>query len=174
MRQKNDDTQDPRFYSGLGRAIEVLRVDRGLSRKELAEDSGLSYPYVSEIETGRKRPSSRALLAIARALGVRPHELVAAAEERSERETPSGSRFFHQASAPVAAASPPPRDLAYKSVPLSPRVPPFEEDRYPVSEVAIKELVATLRRLDPGDFATVAALVRRLADESPRDPSSWR
>src|SRR5687767_2496738 len=66
----------------LGRAIRVLRTDRGISRKDVAEASGLSYPFLSEIESGRKRPSSRALESIATALGVRPHDLLAMADAR--------------------------------------------------------------------------------------------
>src|SRR5258708_30671137 len=44
------------FYEALGRAIKVTRAEQGLERKELARLSGLSYPYLSEIE----RPESRA------------------------------------------------------------------------------------------------------------------
>src|SRR6202521_4846012 len=69
------------FYEALGRAIKVTRVELGLERKELARLSGLSYPYLSEIEKGKKRASTEALLAIAQALGLRQSELL----ERAER-----------------------------------------------------------------------------------------
>ena len=36
----------------VGRAIAVLRAELGLSRSDLSERAGLSYPYASEIETG--------------------------------------------------------------------------------------------------------------------------
>ena len=52
----------------LGRAIQVRRAELGMKRKELATSSGLSYPYVSEIENGHKDPSSRALRKLAEAL----------------------------------------------------------------------------------------------------------
>ncbi|HYG72060.1 MAG TPA: helix-turn-helix transcriptional regulator [Actinomycetota bacterium] len=73
-------SEDPAFYEALGRAIKVIRTEQGLSRKELAARAGVSYPYVADIETGRGRPSSSALLAIAEALALSPSELLARAE----------------------------------------------------------------------------------------------
>src|SRR5438067_3707439 len=70
------------YSAALGRAIKVVRTEQGMDRTDLAEQSGLSYPYLSEIENGKKRPSSRSLEAIAEALGMRPHELMAAADSR--------------------------------------------------------------------------------------------
>jgi len=65
---------------GLGRAIQALRAERGLKRQRLAEDAGLSYAYLAEIENGKKEPSTRVLDAIARALGIRLPELMEVAE----------------------------------------------------------------------------------------------
>jgi transcriptional regulator with XRE-family HTH domain len=70
--------------AALGRAIKVRRTDLGLERADLAERAGISYPYLSEIESGKKRPSDRTLRAIAHALEMRTHELVAEAEMRAE------------------------------------------------------------------------------------------
>lgn len=72
---------DPRFYEALGRAIKVHRARQDLDRKELAERAGVSYPYLAEIENGKKRASSRALVSIAEALGLLPHELLETAED---------------------------------------------------------------------------------------------
>src|SRR6202162_1981268 len=72
-------SQAPRgkdFYGALGRAIKVTRTEQGLERKELARLSGLSYPYLSEIEKGKKRASTEAMRPIARALGLRQSQLV--------------------------------------------------------------------------------------------------
>src|SRR6266511_3101113 len=91
-------SSDRAFFEALGRAIKVLRAERGLERKELAEASGVSYPYLSEIENGKKRPSSNALLALAEALGIAPSDMLAMAEERMG--SPS-------ASSPPQSASPP-------------------------------------------------------------------
>lgn len=66
----------------LGRAIASLRTARGMKRMDLKQASGLSYPYIAEIENGSKKsPSLKAVAAIAASLGVSPAELQARAEE---------------------------------------------------------------------------------------------
>ncbi|HLF69790.1 MAG TPA: helix-turn-helix transcriptional regulator [Actinomycetota bacterium] len=71
---------DPEYYESLGRAIQVVRTSKGMSRRELAEASEISYPYLSEIETGKKEGSSRILLKVAGVLGMKPSELLELAE----------------------------------------------------------------------------------------------
>lgn len=61
----------------LGRFLEHRRHELGLSRRELAERSELSYPYVSQLETGDREPSLKTLRALAPVLDVRPEELAA-------------------------------------------------------------------------------------------------
>jgi transcriptional regulator with XRE-family HTH domain len=70
------------FAKALARAIRVLRAELGMSRKQLAERADLSYSYLSELENAAKQPSSRALRAVAQALGLEANELLAAAEAR--------------------------------------------------------------------------------------------
>lgn len=66
----------------LGRAIASLRAAKGMKRMDLKQASGLSYPYIAEIENGSKKsPSLKALAAIAASLGVSPAELHARAEK---------------------------------------------------------------------------------------------
>jgi transcriptional regulator with XRE-family HTH domain len=68
--------------SYLGRAIASLRTAKGMKRMDLKQRSGLSYPYIAEIENGSKKsPSLKAVAAIAAALGVSSAELQARAEE---------------------------------------------------------------------------------------------
>lgn len=50
--------------------IKILRKHRGLTQMELAERSGLSRPYLTEMETGKKEGSMRALKALSKALDV--------------------------------------------------------------------------------------------------------
>lgn len=50
--------------------VRILRKHRGLTQGELAEKSGLSRPYLTEIETGKKDGSIRAIKALSDALGV--------------------------------------------------------------------------------------------------------
>ena len=74
--------EDAAFAKALARAIRVLRAELGMSRKQLAERADLSYSYLSELENAAKQPSSRALRAVAQALGLEANELLAAAETR--------------------------------------------------------------------------------------------
>ena len=61
----------------FGRRITARREELGLSRRDLVEASGLSYPYVSQLETGYRLPSHKALAALAEALELSPSELSA-------------------------------------------------------------------------------------------------
>ena len=56
--------------------IRVWRSHRGLSSRELAASAGLSAPYISEIESGKKEGSVSALKKIAMALGVDVDDLI--------------------------------------------------------------------------------------------------
>jgi ribosome-binding protein aMBF1 (putative translation factor) len=53
-----------------GNPVRVWREHRGLSRKQLAEASGLSVPYLSQIEAGKKKGSPEELAALAKELGL--------------------------------------------------------------------------------------------------------
>jgi len=85
-RRKPSSSIDPGYYEAVGRAIKVARTSRGIGRRELAERTGLSYPYLSEIETGKKQGSSRAMMLIAEALGLRPHQLLEMGESLQSRD----------------------------------------------------------------------------------------
>ena len=61
----------------LGQFIRARRQALGLRRRDLVELTGLSYPYVSQIETGYRLPSDRALRDIAAALQLDAAELTA-------------------------------------------------------------------------------------------------
>lgn len=52
----------------LGRAITCTRLEQGLKRKDLAAAAGISYPFLAEIENGKKWPSFPMLDKIAAAL----------------------------------------------------------------------------------------------------------
>jgi ribosome-binding protein aMBF1 (putative translation factor) len=58
-----------------GNPVRVWREHRGMSRKQLAEASGLSAPYLSRIESGKAKPSPETLAAIARELGLEPDDI---------------------------------------------------------------------------------------------------
>ena len=69
---------------GLGEVLQAERDRRGLSRRDLATLSSLSYPYLAELETGAKYPSYDALVRIAEALEMAAGELENAAREAED------------------------------------------------------------------------------------------
>src|ERR687898_833913 len=71
----------------IGVRLRRLRVERGLSQRELA-GPGVSYAYISRIEAGTRRPSVKALRTLARKLSVSAEYLETGSELRDvdERE----------------------------------------------------------------------------------------
>lgn len=60
--------------------VRVWREHRGLTIVALAAAADLSQPFVSQIETGKREPTVRTLVALARVLGVDLDDLVVAEE----------------------------------------------------------------------------------------------
>jgi len=168
----------PEMYEALGRTIQVLRTDQGLERKVLATRAGISYSYLAAIENGKKPPSSKVLFAIAAALGLRSHELLASTETRIERDANLAARpqmerpsmrhqWFHQESAAAAdpipaamAAAPPPEATDHgiedrPDLPLNRNIP-----RSPAG--FLMELERLTAGLDDDDRELVLDLARRL------------
>lgn len=56
--------------AGQEHPVKIIRKFREMTQSELAEASGISRPYLTEIETGKKDGSIRAMKALAEALGV--------------------------------------------------------------------------------------------------------
>lgn len=54
----------------LGERLHRLRSERGLSLRELAEQSGLTASFISQVERGRASPSIASLARLAEAFGV--------------------------------------------------------------------------------------------------------
>lgn len=50
--------------------VKIVRKHRGLTQEELAKKAGISRPYLTEIETGKKDGSLRAMKNIAKVLNV--------------------------------------------------------------------------------------------------------
>ena len=76
----------------LGQAIRALRRERGLTLVQVAAASGLSQPFLSQLELGRTRPSMRSLFRIAEALGTTQQALLA--EGSTGSVTESGARLL--------------------------------------------------------------------------------
>jgi transcriptional regulator with XRE-family HTH domain len=67
--------------------VRAIRNERRLSQEAVAESAGLGRGYVSELETGRRRPSFEALVLITEAMGVTMGELIAAYELRLRKRS---------------------------------------------------------------------------------------
>lgn len=85
----------------LGRFLEHRRRELGLSRRDLSDQSGLSYPYISQLETGDREPALKAMRALAPVLDVRVDAL-ASLVAGGEWATIGSSSYE---SAPMLAAS---------------------------------------------------------------------
>lgn len=62
----------------FGRRLKARRHELGMSRRDVVEASGLSYPYVSQLESGYRLPSHKSVAMLASALELQPSELSAA------------------------------------------------------------------------------------------------
>jgi transcriptional regulator with XRE-family HTH domain len=60
----------------VGKKVREIRKQKGLSQEELAFRSGLHRTYISDIERGDRNVSLKNIEKIARALGVKPSELL--------------------------------------------------------------------------------------------------
>src|ERR671938_848817 len=70
---------------GLGERVRRLRNERGLTQTELAP-ARVSKEYISQIETGKTRPTQQMLDWLAERLGVGPHYPVDGLSDRDHRE----------------------------------------------------------------------------------------
>ena len=57
----------------------------GLSQQQLADSVGIAKSYISSLELGYRAPNINLLVKIARALNIRPGELVDAMLEEAEK-----------------------------------------------------------------------------------------
>ncbi len=76
---------EPLWREVLGSRLRALRTDRDETLAQTAERAGISPQYLSEVERGRKEPSSEMIAALAGALGVTVADLMAGAAEDLRR-----------------------------------------------------------------------------------------
>ncbi|OKI42402.1 helix-turn-helix domain-containing protein [Micromonospora sp. CB01531] len=75
----------------IGGVLRRVRLRQGRTLREVAQAAGVSLPYLSEVERGRKEASSEVLAAICRALGIHLSDLLEEARDelrQVERRTP--------------------------------------------------------------------------------------
>jgi transcriptional regulator with XRE-family HTH domain len=61
----------------LGQRIRERRLELGITLREFARRVGVSAPYLTDLEAGRRHPGPEVLVRIAEALGLPPAELEA-------------------------------------------------------------------------------------------------
>lgn len=86
----------PPFEETIGRRLKRLRLERGLSQRELAAP-GVSYAYISRIEAGTRQPSVKALRRLGAKLGVSAEYL-----ETGSHLPPAGERELQLAELELA------------------------------------------------------------------------
>ncbi len=82
---------EPLLRQVLGAILRDVRTGQERTLREVAERSGVSMPYLSEVERGRKEPSSEILAAVAGALGLRLVDLLAMAWQELAARVPVAS-----------------------------------------------------------------------------------
>jgi transcriptional regulator with XRE-family HTH domain len=97
---------EPLWREVLGSRLRALRGERTETLAETAERAGISPQYLSEIERGRKEPSSEMIAALAGALDTTLADLTTQVTEDLRRSQGSAaSRAARSSSAPVALAA---------------------------------------------------------------------
>jgi transcriptional regulator with XRE-family HTH domain len=66
--------------AALGRAVQAVRAERGISQMQLAEVTGFMQSWISNVEHGRRNVSWSNVGRLAEGLGVSISELAARAE----------------------------------------------------------------------------------------------
>src|SRR3954447_10205876 len=85
----------------LARLIRERRELLGLTRQDLAARTGLSYPYISQLETAYRLPSRKVMTLIARSLGLPASDLFQALPD----DTGDADAVAFAAAVPPAAGS---------------------------------------------------------------------
>jgi transcriptional regulator with XRE-family HTH domain len=160
----------------LAALLTRAREGAGLTRRDLAERAGLSYPYVSQLETGYRGPSPEAMQRLTEVLGVPVEAMVAAL---AERDTPHPRM---PKPAQRSAPSPTPADTKRSRWIANPAWAPARAAVFapPPSGGAISEPIAERERLvtrahraasaplpRPATDTVVAEIVARLGELPP-------
>ena len=77
----------------VGSAIRRLRLERGLTLREVSRASAVSLPYLSEIERGRKEPSSEIIQTVCVVLGITLRQLMRETDVELVNAEPGGGRI---------------------------------------------------------------------------------
>lgn len=76
-----DNEAEARQCLEFGTGVRQLRKRRKLTQADVANRVGITATYLSQIETGQRNPTLAVVVGLARALGVKPSQLVARLDE---------------------------------------------------------------------------------------------
>lgn len=96
---------EPLWRDVLGQSLRTAREDQGGRLVDIAERAGISPQYLSEIERGRKEPSSEMIAAVTGALGVDLADLLAGIAADVRRRRGAGPALRRRPAAPVLLAA---------------------------------------------------------------------
>ncbi len=97
--------QEQLWREVLGARLRALRIRRGATLADVAARAGIAPQYLSEVERGRKDPSSEMVAAIAGALGVTLLDLTVQVARSLEADR-AGAVVLDLAARPVRALPP--------------------------------------------------------------------
>jgi len=166
-------SSDPAFLAAYGATVRQMREDQGLDRKDLAEAAGISYSYLSAIESGQKLPSGTVQEMLGASLNVAPSELLARAngelqaEPMEQNALRGGDAFMIHAD--MNPDGPAPAALRVDALNARPMFAPAPEPGISHSG-ALAELQSLVPSLSPEDAAMVVSMARRLAADPGRRP----
>ena len=156
---------DPEFLAAYGACVRQRRAELGLARKELAERAGISYSYLSSIESGQKLPSDSVLSGLASALELSPADLLARANDMVLAESSSLSADSTSSSARLGTPE------ASFARTRSSEPPALELSSSDLSASGTSaEIDALLPELSSEDRATLLSVARKLRSESQIEP----
>ncbi|MGW1677540.1 helix-turn-helix domain-containing protein [Saccharopolyspora sp. NPDC002376] len=97
-----DSEPEPLWREALGRSLRAAREEQGGRLVDVAERAGISPQYLSEMERGRKEPSSEMIAAVTGALGVGLADLLTGIAGDVRR---AGPAFGRRPAGPVLMAA---------------------------------------------------------------------
>jgi transcriptional regulator with XRE-family HTH domain len=96
---------EPLWREVLGRSLRASREEQGGRLVDVAEKAGISPQYLSEIERGRKEPSSEMIAAVTGALGLDLADLLTGIAGTVRRRQGTGLAVGRRPSGPVLLAA---------------------------------------------------------------------
>jgi transcriptional regulator with XRE-family HTH domain len=105
FQQKHAPAPEPLWREVLGRSLRTAREEQRGRLVDVAERAGISPQYLSEIERGRKEPSSEMIAAVTGALGVDLADLLVGIAGVVRRRHDTGLAVQRRPTGPVLLAA---------------------------------------------------------------------